>query len=109
MDNLTLAQQFELKRIRDAAPNLSREQKLNLIIQAQRLKYIKETFTENGFDIISAMNFSLEKLFNLQAMEERLQKNTNDELTDLLTQYIEDLMTLDSKLRKVLKNEILGE
>lgn len=40
-ENLTLEQQFEMKRIRDAAQNMSREQALELLIQASRLLMIK--------------------------------------------------------------------
>lgn len=39
--NLTLEQQFEMKRMRDAAHQMSREQALELLIQAQRLLMIK--------------------------------------------------------------------
>ena len=106
--DLTLAQQFELKRIKDAAPQLSRSEKINLIVQAQRLKYVKEGFIEEGFNILSAMDLSLEKVFNLRAVEERLKKNTDTELTDMLILYIEDLMALDCKLRKELKFKLTG-
>ncbi len=39
--NLTLEQQFEMKRIRDAATNMSREQALELLMQASRLLMVK--------------------------------------------------------------------
>ncbi|MGK7941531.1 MAG: NblA/ycf18 family protein [Crocosphaera sp.] len=39
--SLTLEQQFEMKRIRDAAANMSREQALELLIQASRLLMVK--------------------------------------------------------------------
>ena len=39
--NLTLEQQFEMKRMRDAANQMSREQALDLLVQASRLLMIK--------------------------------------------------------------------
>ncbi|ACB49452.1 probable phycobilisome degradation protein [Crocosphaera subtropica ATCC 51142] len=45
--NLTLEQQFEMKRIRDAATQMSREQALDLLIQASRLLMIKTNVVRN--------------------------------------------------------------
>ncbi|MEM8779321.1 MAG: NblA/ycf18 family protein [Cyanobacteria bacterium P01_G01_bin.49] len=45
--DLTLEQQFEMKRIRDAATNMSREQALELLIQASRLLMIKTNVARN--------------------------------------------------------------
>ncbi|CCQ52604.1 NblA/ycf18 family protein [Crocosphaera watsonii WH 8501] len=39
--DLTLEQQFEMKRMRDAANQMSREQALDLLVQASRLLMIK--------------------------------------------------------------------
>lgn len=39
--DLTLEQQFEYRRMRDAAQQMSREQALDLLIQASRLLMIK--------------------------------------------------------------------
>ena len=39
--NLTLEQQFEMKRMRDAANQMSREQALDLLMQASRLLMVK--------------------------------------------------------------------
>ena len=39
--DLTLVQQFEMKRMRDAANQMSREQALDLLVQASRLLMIK--------------------------------------------------------------------
>ena len=44
---LTLEQQFEMKRIRDAAHQMSREQALDTLIQAQRLLMIKTNIVRN--------------------------------------------------------------
>jgi hypothetical protein len=41
MHELTLEQQFELKQMREAAKNMSREQALELLTQATRLIMIK--------------------------------------------------------------------
>ncbi len=45
--NLTLEQQFEMKRIRDAANQMSREQALDLLVQASRLLMIKTNVVRN--------------------------------------------------------------
>ena len=45
--DLTLEQQFEMKRIRDAATNMSREQALELLMQASRLLMIKTNVVRN--------------------------------------------------------------
>ena len=45
--NLTLEQQFEMKRIRDAASQMSREQALELLMQASRLLMIKTNVVRN--------------------------------------------------------------
>ncbi|EAZ89699.1 MULTISPECIES: NblA/ycf18 family protein [Cyanophyceae] len=45
--NLTLEQQFEMKRIRDAATQMSREQALELLVQASRLLMIKTNVVRN--------------------------------------------------------------
>lgn len=45
--DLTLEQQFEMKRIRDAATNMSREQALELLMQASRLLMIKTNVARN--------------------------------------------------------------
>ena len=39
--DLTLEQQYEMKRMRDAANQMSREQALDLLVQASRLLMIK--------------------------------------------------------------------
>lgn len=41
MHDLTLEQQFELQNMREAAKNMSREQALELLMQATRLIMIK--------------------------------------------------------------------
>lgn len=41
MHELTLEQQFELQNMREAAKNMSREQALELLMQASRLIMIK--------------------------------------------------------------------
>ncbi len=45
--NLTLEQQFEMKRIRDAATQMSRDQALELLVQASRLLMIKTNVVRN--------------------------------------------------------------
>ncbi len=45
--NLTLEQQFEIKRISDAAKQMSREQALDLLMQASRLLMIKTNVVRN--------------------------------------------------------------
>lgn len=45
--NLSLAQQFEMKRIQDAATQMSREQALELLMQASRLLMIKTNVVRN--------------------------------------------------------------
>jgi hypothetical protein len=44
---LTLEQQFEMRRIRDAATNMSREQALDMLVQASRLLMIKTNVVRN--------------------------------------------------------------
>ena len=41
MENLTLEQQFEMKRIKDAAKTMSREQALDMLLKASRLLMVK--------------------------------------------------------------------
>ncbi|MEA5533676.1 NblA/ycf18 family protein [Crocosphaera sp. XPORK-15E] len=45
--DLTLEQQFEMKRISDAATNMSREQAMELLLQASRLLMIKTNVVRN--------------------------------------------------------------
>jgi hypothetical protein len=45
--NLTLEQQFEMKRIRDAAKGMSREQALDMLLKASRLLMIKTNVARN--------------------------------------------------------------
>ncbi len=45
--NLSLAQQFEMKRMQDAATQMSREQALELLMQASRLLMIKTNVVRN--------------------------------------------------------------
>jgi hypothetical protein len=44
---LTLEQQFEFRRMRDAAAQMSREQALELLMQASRLLMIKTNVVRN--------------------------------------------------------------
>ncbi|HAC63818.1 MAG TPA: photosystem I reaction center subunit XII [Cyanothece sp. UBA12306] len=45
--DLSLEQQFEMKRMRDAAQKMSREQALELLMQASRLLMIKTNVVRN--------------------------------------------------------------
>lgn len=45
--DLTLEQQFEMRRIRDAAEGMSREQALALVVQASRLLMVKGNIIRN--------------------------------------------------------------
>jgi hypothetical protein len=47
ISELTLEQQFEMRRIRDAATNMSREQALDMLVQASRLLMIKTNVVRN--------------------------------------------------------------
>lgn len=44
---LTLEQQFEMRRMQDAAHGMSREQALDLLVQASRLLMVKENIIRN--------------------------------------------------------------
>ena len=44
---LTLEQQFEMRRIRDAADIMNREQALDMLIQASRLLMVKTNVVRN--------------------------------------------------------------
>ncbi len=44
---LTLEQQFEMKRMQDAAQQMSREQALDMLVQASRLLMIKTNVVRN--------------------------------------------------------------
>lgn len=50
MSNLTLEQQFKLRQMQDAAQNMSREQAMDLLLQATRLLMIKTNVLQ---DLIS--------------------------------------------------------
>ncbi len=45
--DLSLEQQFEMKRMRDAASAMSREQALELLMQASRLLMVKTNVVRN--------------------------------------------------------------
>lgn len=112
MAELSLAAQFELKRMKDALPGLGKEELIKLIIQSMRLVKVKaqvhDKIKEQGWDLPNdefhkCLGLSTESQFNLALNEQNFKGFDEEYLRGVLSNYVELLLKLDAEIRDAFK------
>ena len=109
-DTLTIEQLFEFRRMEDASKQLTKQQALKLLEQAQQLLYIKSNILQN-FLKQNTVNFSndlftlnVEQTLTLQLNNEIYYDQPKENIITKLLDTIQLLMNKDTAIREYMKN-----
>ena len=109
-DTLTIEQLFEFRRMEDASKQLTKQQALNLLEQAQKLLYIKSNILQN-FLKQNSVNFSndhfaldVEQTLTLQLNNEIYYNQPKENIIAKLLDTMQLLMNKDTAIREYMKN-----